>query len=256
ICRRKGLVPGSWVDGWGSPWPCTTIRIRPDRKKSAARRKGTCASPSGGARWITPGRGRWSGWGAADPKTPPFCSRTAGRADPTHAERLLAAGRRVLAVDLFYVGESRIRNRDYLFALLVSAVGKRPLGIQASQVAALARWSRSEHKHGAVTVVAVGPRSSLVALTAGGVEEEAIGQLELHGSLGSLKEVIEQNRTVEQTPEAFCFGLLEELDIKQLTALVAPRPVTFVNAGPRAKGELAGLKEWYKTLGKDFDPLR
>jgi hypothetical protein len=29
---------------------------------------------------------------------------------------------------LFYFSESKIRSRDYLFALLVAAVGDRPLG--------------------------------------------------------------------------------------------------------------------------------
>src|SRR5258708_17775782 len=45
-------------------------------------------------------------------------------------------GRRVIAVDPFYFGESKITKRDWLFALLVSSVGDRPLGIQASQIAA------------------------------------------------------------------------------------------------------------------------
>ena len=31
---------------------------------------------------------------------------------------------------------------------------------------------------------------------------------------------------VSAAPELFCFGLLEWFDVKQLTALVAPRPVS------------------------------
>ena len=54
----------------------------------------------------------------------------AGRkADSVNAERLLKAGYRVLAVDPFYFGESKIEQRDFLFAILVAAVGDRPLGI-------------------------------------------------------------------------------------------------------------------------------
>ena len=52
-------------------------------------------------------------------------------------------GRRVIAVDPFYFGESKIAKRDWLFALLISSVGDRPLGIQASQIAAVARWIQS-----------------------------------------------------------------------------------------------------------------
>jgi dienelactone hydrolase len=180
----------------------------------------------------------------------------AGRkADPVNAERLLKAGYRVLAVDPFYFGESKIEKRDQLFALLVAAVGDRPLGIQASQLAAVARWSAATHKADAVQVVAVGPRTSLIALVAAGIEPKAIGDLELHGAWGSLKEIIEKNRAVDQMPEVFCFGLLEAFDIKQLTALAAARRVMFVEPGDRAKKELVGLKAWYAMLGRDFDPV-
>src|SRR5262249_42944343 len=62
------------------------------------------------------------------------------------AERLLAAGHRVLAVDLFYFGECKIKQKDWLFALLVATVGDRPLGIQAGELAALARWAEKEFR--------------------------------------------------------------------------------------------------------------
>jgi len=171
------------------------------------------------------------------------------------AVKLLESGHRVIAVDPFYFGESKIASRDYLFALLVAGVGDRPLGLQASQVAAVARWSTAQHSSGPVRLVAVGPRSSVFALVAAGLEGMAVGQLELHGSLGSLKEVIEQNWGVNQKPELFCFGLLESFDVKHLAALVAPRPVTFVQGSQRAHRELSELAAWYRLLGSDFEPL-
>jgi hypothetical protein len=178
------------------------------------------------------------------------------RTDPVNTERLLATGHRVVAIDPFYFGESKIEQRDYLFALLVASVGERPLGLQASQLAGVARWLTDERKSGPVTLVAVGPRMSLVGLVAAALEDRAIVKLELHGSLGSLKEIIEQNRSVEQMPEMFCFGLLERFDMKQLVALSAPRPVMFAGASERVRAELAGITSWYKTLGTDFDPVR
>jgi hypothetical protein len=191
-----------------------------------------------------------------EPKATVVLLNDAGRkADPVNAERLLAAGNRVLAVDLFYFGEARLPVKDFLFALLLSAVGDRPLGLQASQLAAVARWAAAEYRGGQVTVVAVGPRLSTVALVAAALEEKAVGGLELHGALGSLKEVIEQSRSVDQVPEMFCFGLLEAADVKQLAALVAPRPLRLPGAGARAKKELSDLKGWYGVLGRDFDPL-
>jgi hypothetical protein len=138
----------------------------------------------------------------------------------------------------------------------VAAISDRPLGLQASQVAAAARWSVGAHKAGPVRLVAVGPRASTFALVAAALEPKAIGQLELHRPLASLKQVIEQNATVEQMPELFCFGLLEAFDIKQIAALVAPRPVEFHAAGDRAKSDLSGLAEWYRLWGVPFDPVR
>lgn len=138
---------------------------------------------------------------------------------------LLRQGRRVIAVDPFYYGESTIETEPHLFAILVAALGERPLGIQAGQIAAAARWARDEH--GApVELHAVGPRTSLAALVAAALEEEAISGLQLEESFGSLREVIERDLGANQAPELFCFGLLESFDIPQIEALVRPRPVT------------------------------
>jgi hypothetical protein len=180
----------------------------------------------------------------------------AGRAEArAQIDRLLDDNRRVLAIDPFYLGESKIPERDFLFALLVSTVGKRPLGVQADQIGAIAGWAERHFDSGPVTIVAVGPRTSLMALAAAGLEERAIAGLELHDSFGSLKEIIEQNKAVNEAPELFCFGLLEQFDVLQLAALAAPQPVTFAAPSDRAKQELAGLAAWYETLGAEHDPL-
>jgi hypothetical protein len=121
---------------------------------------------------------------------------------------LIESGKRVVAIDPFYYGESKIRTHDFLFALLVAAVGERPLGIQASQIAAAARWAQKEF--GApVEVVAVGPRSSLVALCAAGLENKAISGTDARNCFESLKDILTQNISVDKAPELFCFGLLE-----------------------------------------------
>jgi len=150
----------------------------------------------------------------------------AGRAAMSPAvQRLLADGNRVLAIDPFYLGESKIASQGDRWMLLVSSLGERPLGIQASQIAAAARWSLSQFETGTVTLVTVGPRSGAAALVAAALEEKAVGQVDLRQSLDSLKEVIQRDWTVEQAPELFCFGLLEWFDISTLKAMVAPRQV-------------------------------
>ena len=74
---------------------------------------------------------------------------------------LLQKGQRVLAVDPFYVGEVRIEEKDYLFAPLLATVGDRTLGLQASEIAAVARWAQEGRRLGPVTILAIGPRVSV-----------------------------------------------------------------------------------------------
>jgi hypothetical protein len=151
----------------------------------------------------------------------------AGRATAgADARRLLADGRRVAAVDPFYFGESALGSKDFLFGLLVSALGERPLGIQAGQVAASARWLAA--RHGApVEIVARGPRTSLIALVAAALEPDAISGVQVHDAWRTLREVLDRNVTAQQMPEMFAFGLLEEFDVPQIEQLIAPRSVTF-----------------------------
>jgi len=135
------------------------------------------------------------------------------------ARRLLGEGKRVLALDPFYFGESKIAKKDWLFAILVASLGDRPLGIEASQVAAAARWLRTARGLGPVTIMSAGPRSSLYSLVAAAIEPGAIGGVETRDAMASLKEVIEKDLTAEAAPELFCFGLLREFDIAQIAAL-------------------------------------
>jgi dienelactone hydrolase len=139
-------------------------------------------------------------------------------------ESLLSEHYRVLAVDPFYLGESKLDDRGYLFALLVSSVGARPVGVQADQLQAVARWATQQFDGPVEQIVTVGPRASLAALiaTATGSEDERPRQLEMHDSLGSLCEIIERNWSVNEYPEAFCFGLLQHCDIDDLVTLAKP----------------------------------
>jgi dienelactone hydrolase len=195
--------------------------------------------------------------------SPPHAQATAvlladeGRRSATvEAARLLSYGYRVIAVDPLGIGESAVPKYGWLWDLFIAAVGDRPLGVQASQVAAIARWTRAEHREGLLAVVGLGPRSSTIALVAAALEVKAIDRVELHQPLGSFKEVIEQNWGSDRTPELFCFGLLKAFDVRQIGALVAPRVLVTVGASARAKAELGELTSLYRTLGGVFEPLK
>lgn len=193
----------------------------------------------------------------AKPKEITLVVHDGGRAQASEmVEKLLAAGKGVCVVDLWYFGEAKPNQKDWLWALMLDTVGQRPIGLQASQLVHVADWASKSCVSGTINISAVGPRSSTIALIAAALEPKSIASLELHNPLGSFKEIIETNRTVDKTPELFCFGLLEQFDVKQIVALVAPRPIKIVDASERARKEFADLKDWYKLLGKEFDPLK
>ena len=63
------------------------------------------------------------------------------------------------------LGEAKAGGKDWLYALLLASIGDRPLGVQANQVAHIARTAKARYLT-PVDVVAVGPRTSTIALVA------------------------------------------------------------------------------------------
>lgn len=156
--------------------------------------------------------------------TPPEAKATTlliadeGRAKQTAAvTQLMEEGYRVVALDPFFFGESRIKSRDYLHVILMHAVGERALGVQAGQIAAIADWAAEAYGE-PVGLQSVGPRLSVAARLAA-VKTEAIQSITLHDPMQSLKEVLTENRGANHLPEMMCFGLLEAFDLKQIEAL-------------------------------------
>ena len=140
------------------------------------------------------------------------------------ARARLRQGSRVIALDTLSFGESRIETRGWLWSLLIASLGERPLGIQAGQVAATARWARDRHGH-SVEVHAVGPRSGLSAVIAAALEPDAISAVRLEEPFRRLAEIIERDLDARQAPELFCFGLMEAFEIEDILRLIMPRPV-------------------------------
>ena len=192
-----------------------------------------------------------------DPKSTTLVIADKGRKGASETIRArLEAGQRVLAMDPFYIGESRPAEKDYLWALMLATVGDRPLGLQASEIASVARWAEGARKLGAVTLGLEGRRSSVIGLVAAGLEAKAIAAVEVSGPLGSLKELIEQRDAYGESPELFGFGLLRDFDVLQLAAMVAPRRLKVVGSSPRALSALSTLNLWQAAWGIPFEPIR
>jgi hypothetical protein len=141
----------------------------------------------------------------------------------------------VIAIDPFYFGESRLPERDYLFAILAACVGERPLGVQAGQVISIARLLKEDRPAGPrPSLFADGPRTSTIALVAASLEWDDIDKVTCRKPLASFEQLIERGTDVSESPELFCFGLLEQFDIVTLVNTCKGTAVTIVDPDEQA----------------------
>lgn len=164
--------------------------------------------------------------------------------------RRLAAGERVIALDPFDFGESKA-FAHIVYPLLVAALGDRPLGIQAAQLGAAVRWAQGRQKRGKTILAAVGPRTTFIAGVASALDE-GLERLDLSHPLATLRQMIEDNRAVNEAPELFCFGLLEEFDTATVLWVTNAREVTLRGGGPRVRDTFADLRERLRAVGKSL----
>ncbi|MCG3199952.1 MAG: hypothetical protein GHCLOJNM_04480 [bacterium] len=136
------------------------------------------------------------------------------------AGSLVDAGERVVALDPLFMGECLPgKTAVWQYAQMVACAGERPLGIQTGQVLAAAAWARREFSDHRVRIMANGPTTQVAALCAKALEPGWIAEVEAREGLASLKELIEKEIDYSEQPALFCFGLLAEFDIEELTEL-------------------------------------
>jgi hypothetical protein len=134
-------------------------------------------------------------------------------------QKLISEKARVLAVDVYNCGEAKIPTHDFLFGLLVSSVGSRPLGVMTQQVQGVTEWWTRE-VGGPVELMTTGKRTSLAGVCVAALtDEKSLKSLTTTGGLSSLKDVISQGLAIPDGAELFCFGLLERFDVPQLKKL-------------------------------------
>ncbi len=183
-----------------------------------------------------------------------------GRGGAADLKRKLAdKGFMVASLDVLFVGECKARPKrgPGFVGQMVGTVGLRPLGIQAAQILAAARLGIEEYNLSAVTLVGVGRTSSVVALAAAALEPDTVKRLITVDLPASLKLLIEENDKYDRHPSLFCFGLLEQFDVREMLAMVAPRQVDLLKTAggkERIDKELTPLTALWKAAGGE--PLK
>jgi dienelactone hydrolase len=144
-----------------------------------------------------------------------------GAAGSVAAERL-NRGEQVLAVDLAFQGEAWSARETRRLLQNLNGLGERPLGLQAAELAAVARWLQARGAPPRPRIEAKGMRSQLVALVAVALEPSLYSELVVRDGIPSLGQLLEQPVEFMDAPELFCLDLYKDFDVATLAALAAP----------------------------------
>jgi dienelactone hydrolase len=136
----------------------------------------------------------------------------------------------ILALDLVFNGEMMPQTPDSTdYELLVASLGERPLGIEAGQLIATARWLGERSGHVKVRLETRGIRSQVVALTAAALEPTLFSEVLTRHGMKSLSYLLDAPVPLRSAPELFCLDLYKEFDLNRLVALASPAAVEQVD---------------------------
>ena len=159
-------------------------------------------------------------------------------------------GHRVLVLDPLLFGENIPGSSDDLasYAQMLNTVGERPLGLEAAQVAAVARWLQADAVDGSGTpgsriavpgraasplrVVTNGPRSETVALVSAAMVPELYSSIEVRHGMESLGDLLLHPPGYDQAPELMCLDLYRDFDINTLSLMAAPAKIDLSGKDP------------------------
>ncbi len=135
-------------------------------------------------------------------------------------------GEQALALDLLFTGDERPREPSaFSYALLLSSVGERPIGLEAAQLLAAASWLTEKAGRTSVRIEATGPRSQLAALIAAAISPSLFSQIVIRKGMPSLAVVFKNPVKFRDAPDLFCADLYKMFDLDSIAALSAPGAV-------------------------------
>jgi len=146
-----------------------------------------------------------------------------GEAGQAAAERV-NRGETVLALELAFVGAPWSERETRRLLQNLNGLGERPLGIEAAELVAAARWMAPGPASPRPRLEAQGMRSQLTALVAAALEPEVFSQVVVRGGIRSLGELLDEPVEYLDAPDLFCLDLYREFDVGTLEALGPASP--------------------------------
>jgi len=149
------------------------------------------------------------------------------KAATNRVTQYLDRGEQVLALDLFFNGDLLPDRGSW--ELLTDSSGARPLGLEAAQLVAIARWLHSTTGK-PVQVETVGIRNQVIALTTAAIAPEDFSLVTSANGMKTLSYLIDTPVPFRSAPELFCLDLYRHFDINTLEALAAPTKIVALSS--------------------------
>jgi hypothetical protein len=105
---------------------------------------------------------------------------------------------------------------------MFTALGDRPLALQAAQLTALAGWVRQISGASEVRIETSGLRTQMAALAAAALSPGLFSEAVLRQGVPSLKRLLDAPVAYTEAPEPFCLDLYKHFDVASIAALARP----------------------------------
>ncbi len=129
-------------------------------------------------------------------------------------------GEQVLLLEPVLTGDSAPPDIGYPnFERMLDHAGERPAAIEASQIAACARWLREEQRAASVALRSTGPRSQIASLVAAALEPSQFREVRIRGGLEAIDDIFSRKILYRDMPEWFILDLHRQFDLTLLGAL-------------------------------------
>ncbi|MBS1874390.1 MAG: acetylxylan esterase [Acidobacteria bacterium] len=140
-------------------------------------------------------------------------------------------GDNVFAVDLFLHGDAApAKPGPHHYAQMFTALGERPLALQAAQLAAIAAWVKARTNAPEVRVETKGPRTQMAALAAAAMSPGLFSDVLMSEAIGSLRRLLDAPVEYTAAPELFVLDLYRHFDVESMRAMAAPTRIAIHQA--------------------------
>ncbi len=122
----------------------------------------------------------------------------------------------------------RDRPPSALYAMLLASIRERPIGMEAAQLLAIAKWAHESYKpHRQMMLEATGIRSQVIALLGSALEPQTFSELAVRDGMESFGYLLDKAIRYQEAPDLFCLDLYKEFDIDSLAVLAEPTRVVW-----------------------------